>query len=489
MATTTIPKQFKLANDLLGLSATAIDKQASIGTEVLRGLPFWSDDYRNFNCVIGLPVKNGIEHPIYDYELEFIKAIEDNQHVWCKKARGIGATEMLIRYLSWKALVNTELENKTIFIVAGTREEFANEIKERMERLFPEEYRDVIHDSKYTQTFINKTRFKIFPSKNLKDMRGFIDVAYLFIDEGDYFNPKEQNEIKYVIKSYEEKSKGKIILVSTAGEAGGLFETIENDSNSDFYKHYMLVNKGQGKIFDDKFLEEQKIKDPAFFAREYEGKYGYGMGNVFLPYEIENCCSLYNNSIAVPPQVNENCSISMGIDPGFGSSNFGITILQLEDNILKVMYAKEYARPSYEQMISLIGQLRFQYKPNKIYVDGAKPDFIKSLKIQFRENIDYESVIERANREKVDSEYRMFVIPISFNEYGRELLGRFQHFVSKTWFSISNEEHKELVTQMRMARYQDNGNLDKDQTTGNNTYDVFDSARLALKMYQMGDKR
>jgi hypothetical protein len=40
-----------------------------------------------------------------------------------------------------------------------------------------------------------------------------------------------------------------------------------------------------------------------------------------------------------------------------------------------------------------------------------------------------------------------------------------------------------------MTRYQDNGNLDKDQTTGNNTYDVFDSARLALKMYQMDGKR
>src|SRR5206468_5875468 len=163
------------------------------------GKPFWCGNFTKneidccFNHIIGLPVKNGIEHPIYDYELEFINVIETKQHTWCKKARGIGATEMLIRYLAWKALSSEELENKTIFIIAGTREEFANEIKERMERLFPEEYRNVIHDSKYTQTFINKTRFKIFPSRNLKDARGFTDVAYLFIDESDYFPPKEQN--------------------------------------------------------------------------------------------------------------------------------------------------------------------------------------------------------------------------------------------------------------------------------------------------------
>lgn len=184
-------------------------------------------------------------------------------------------------------------------------------------------------------------------------------------------------------------------------------------------------------------------------------------------------------------RINYDSSISMGIDLGFGSSKFGITIIQLEDNILKVLYANEFERPSYEAMISKIGQLRYEYKPNKIYVDGAKPDFIKSLKIQFNENTNYESVIEQSNREKIDPEYRMFVIPINFNEWGKELLGRFQHVVSKNWFSVSDEKHKELVSQMRTATYKDNGNLDKSETS-NNTFDVFDSTRLALKMFENG---
>jgi len=83
----------------------------------------------------------------------------------------------------------------------------------------------------------------------------------------------------------------------------------------------------------------------------------------------------------------------------------------------------------------------------------------------------------------------MYVIPVSFNEWGKELLGRYQHVVSKKWFAISNIEHKELVTQMRQARYQDNGNLDKSETNNNNTYDAFDSCRLALKMYEMGERK
>ena len=75
----------------------------------------------------------------------------------------------------------------------------------------------------------------------------------------------------------------------------------------------------------------------------------------------------------------------------------------------------------------------------------------------------------------------MFVIPVSFNECGKEHLGRFQHFISKGWFSVSPIEHKELVTQMRMASFKDNGNLDKEETSGN-TFDLFDATGCALKM-------
>jgi hypothetical protein len=309
----------------------------------------------------------------------------------------------------------------------------------------------------------------------LKDVRGYFNIAYLFIDEADYFDMKEQEELNCVIKSYEEKSKGKIILVSTAGESGDLFETIENDPNSDFKKVFMLYKKGLGKIFDTKFIKEQKKKDPAFFSREYERRYGYGLGNVFLHEEIENCCSLFK----YPNQVNHACPISMGIEPGFGSSIFAVTILQLEDIFLKVIYAKEFDKPSYEAMINLISKLKLQYKPGKIYVDTSKPDFIKSLKYLFNQPVDYDKIIARAKHDEIDYEHRMFVVPVSFNKFGKELLGRFQHYVSMRWFSISQVEHKDLVTQMRMACFEDNGNLDKEETSGN-TFDAFDSCRCAL---------
>ena len=50
-----------------------------------------------FNHIIGLPVKNGIEHPIYDYELDVIEKIQNHRNVWIKKASGIGATELILK--------------------------------------------------------------------------------------------------------------------------------------------------------------------------------------------------------------------------------------------------------------------------------------------------------------------------------------------------------------------------------------------------------
>jgi hypothetical protein len=177
----------------------------------------------------------------------------------------------------------------------------------------------------------------------------------------------------------------------------------------------------------------------------------------------------------------------MGVDPGFGSSKFALTILQYEDNKIKVLYAKQWDRPSYEQMINEVTKLRYQYKPTKVYVDGANPDFIKSLKIQFNENPDYESVIEMANHDKADYEYRMDVIPVSFSQYGKELLGRFQYFVSKGLFSVPSI-FADLIMDMRTASYLDNGNLDK-KTVGSRTFDLLDSTRLALKLFEKSDKR
>lgn len=67
------------------------------------------------------------------------------------------------------------------------------------------------------------------PTRNIKDVRGYFDAAYLFIDEADFFEQSIQKELEPAISAYEEKSNGKTIMVSTPNAPGGLFEKIEKD--------------------------------------------------------------------------------------------------------------------------------------------------------------------------------------------------------------------------------------------------------------------
>jgi hypothetical protein len=148
---------------------------------------FKGKSFLEFNEIIGLPVKNGREHPIYDYELDAIDKIENYRNIWIKKSSGIGCTELVLRYLTWKILCNDDLEYKSIFIVSGTFVRHANELKGRMENLFRKKFPLMLLDSKFSDLWIKNTNVKIFPSRNVKDLRGYTDVSYLFIDEADFF--------------------------------------------------------------------------------------------------------------------------------------------------------------------------------------------------------------------------------------------------------------------------------------------------------------
>ncbi len=228
-------------------------------------------------CFQHIPIKNDKEYPFFDYEQLIFNTIEQNQNIWIKKSRGLGVTTFLIRYLAWKILSSSELDNKSIFIISGTREEFANYVKEKMEQLFDRRFPDLVLESKYTELWLKRTWIKVMPTRNIKDVRGYFDAAYLFIDEADFFDQSIQKELESAISAYEEKSKGKTIMVSTPNAPGGLFEKIENDKNSKYAKLLLDYTYGLDKIYDREFIAKKQL-DPEF-EREYNLKYLGKIGN------------------------------------------------------------------------------------------------------------------------------------------------------------------------------------------------------------------
>ena len=71
--------------------------------ERLKGKPFWIWDKQQhkqedvktggdccFNHIIGLPQRDSIDKPLYDYEQIIFDSLDDNKHLWIKKATGLG---------------------------------------------------------------------------------------------------------------------------------------------------------------------------------------------------------------------------------------------------------------------------------------------------------------------------------------------------------------------------------------------------------------
>jgi hypothetical protein len=173
----------------------------------------------------------------------------------------------------------------------------------------------------------------------------------------------------------------------------------------------------------------------------------------------------------------------MDIDPAYGSSAFGIVVSQWEDNHIQIMHAEEYHRPDYNEMLSTVYGLMSKYNVDKVYIDGANPSFIRSLKLQIGEDPDYDKVIARYRLEKLGDNWsqNMRIVPVNFNTEHKGMLGHCKMILEQDpgKIAINPDRFGKLITALRTAVDND-GTLDKESTSYN---DIFDAFRLALKFY------
>jgi len=174
----------------------------------------------------------------------------------------------------------------------------------------------------------------------------------------------------------------------------------------------------------------------------------------------------------------------MGIDPGYGSSAFGVVVTQWADDHIQVLHAEEYHRPDYDEMLLTVYGLISKYQIDKTYIDGANPSFIRSLKLQIGEDPEYNKVIARYKSEGFAPENAlkdMKVVPVSFGKEHKSMLGHCKMILENDGGHIAiNPVFDKLITSLRTAVDND-GTLDKESTSYN---DIFDAFRLALKFYQ-----
>jgi hypothetical protein len=303
------------------------------------------------------------------------------------------------------------------------------------------------------------------------------------LDEADFFPPGQQADARDVSERYIAKSNPYIVMVSTPNAPEGLFERIEKESEDTcLYKRLFLdYTYGVGKIYTAEEIE--KAKQSPSFEREYNLKYLGKIGNVFHTKDIEAAIEKgrkYNPDDFTP--FYSFTSRSMGIDPAYGSSAFGIVVTQWADGIVQIMHTEEYHRPDYNDMVSTVYSLMSKYDIDMVYVDGANPSFIKSLKLQIGEDADYDKVIARYRAEGLgDATKDMGIVPVNFRSEHKSMLGHCNMLLEKAGgkIAINPDKFDKLITALRTAVDND-GTLDKEATSYN---DIFDAFRLALKFY------
>jgi hypothetical protein len=345
-----------------------------------------------FNHIIGLPRKDGIEKPIFDYEREIFFGLVrpgyfnsrprsysnsdenhhqypklntrpknqnytvDNilhpfkeKHLWIKKATGLGVTEFMLRFMAWLCLKDDSYRDSKMCIVTGPNQDLAIKLIKRLKGLF--EYKlGITFNSKETVLELNGCGIEAYPSNHIDAFRSLTNPKFILIDEGDFMPKFQQEEVRHVSERYIAKSDPFIVMVSTPNAPAGLFQKIEQEpfDTCIYKKMYLDYTFGVGKIYTAEEID--KAKQSPSFPREYELQYLGLIGNVFSTLSIENCQKIQYD----PEKINPNAKKSIGVDPGFGSSKFAIVITQYVDGKIQVIQAEEYDRPNFAAMIDTI---------------------------------------------------------------------------------------------------------------------------------------
>jgi hypothetical protein len=409
----------------------------------LRNKPFWiwdleghkREDIRSqgdccFNHIIGLPTKERTAKPMFDYERILHDSLvihEDSttmnhdfkhKHLWVKKATGLGVTEFFLRLMAWLGSKDDTYRDGQMCIVTGPNQDIAIKLIKRMKGLF--EPHNITFVNKETVLELNGCTVEAFPSNHLDAYRALDNPKFILLDEADFFRKSEQEDVRHVSERYIAKSDPYFVMVSTPNAPDGLFENIEKEPEETcIYKRLFLdYTYGLDKIYTREVIE--KTKQSPSFEREYDLKYLGRIGNVFHTKDIDTAAE--KGSKYDPDIVDQYSSKSMGIDPAWGSSAFVIVITQWVDNHIQILHAEEYQRPDYNEMLNVVWKLLKKFNINKVYIDGANPSFIRSLKVQIDERPDYEFYIERANKTRRELWEYMDVIPVHFSTEHKDML-------------------------------------------------------------------
>jgi hypothetical protein len=442
-------------------------------------------DFLKFNDIIGLPRKNGVEMPIFDYEqlIEKLLLHDNVKYLMIKKSVGLGITECILRIILFCCLKNEAWQDRQVVILVGPSVSLAVKLVKRLKAML--EPHGIFFETKETFLELNKVQIECFPSHHLDSFRSLTSPAMVYISEADFFPAGQQDDVRLISERYIAKSDPMIVMESTPNAPGGLFDRIEREANSVYYKLKLDCYSGLGRIYTQ--AEIDAAKRSASFAREMSPLlYLGGSGNVFSDYVVsENT----NGEYSLNPSDYQYCLKAAGCDWGSGSSKTALVILAYVPEVqkIRVIYSKQWERPDYSLLFPEIWNLLLAFQVKHLYVDGSSPSNVQFFMSKYGDDCHpsyhdriefYKKQYRKLNNEKYWEKF-YHVIPLNWSTEGRKLLSSFKLLMDNNLF----ESHKtmlDLSASFRSATMADKFDLQKSNTINS---DLFDATIAAAREF------
>lgn len=441
------------------------------------------------------PTKAGVKQPIYSYQKTILDTLflEEqgpnsfkNKHLWLKKTVGAGLSTLIGYVILWLVTRDNATANTDVIIFTGASIDLAITQIEKLKSWF--NAFDIKFTDRSTTLRLNGVTIRAYPANHTSRARGLIP-SFIFLDEAGAWNLKEGYEAEIVASRYISKTNANpfIVICSTAFASRGMFYDIEMQPESEcLYRKIFLPwwkCTGNGLMFSMADIERARKIGHDTFRREYEGAYNYGIGDLLPGEIIDQAIEDYD----VSKFDLQNSVISCGCDVAWGgTSKFSLTTCGIFNDKIYVLDNLEYSRLSVPAAVEITIDLLTKYGWSnysdnvRVFVDQNAPEFIRQLKLAVDENEKYEDVVKYANDNSIDLGSLMRILPIGFGSKGAQMISHLRSLFYDGGVRIS-PRHRNLITELRIARVSNiSGNLLKESSGGESTFDNLDSLRLAL---------
>lgn len=249
--------------------------------------------FKDFNNVVGNPThpETGDKNSMYNFQVDYFKAVQQYHKVILNKSRKIGATETALRIILYNIL-HGHYANHSVMIVAGNRQSIANKFIKRMRNILREGFVDLNGIPWYTESlitndtssyleFFNGCEVEAFPAADA--VRGIENTICIFMSEAAFIDLIDDREVYNAVKPN----------IANITNADFILESTPNGRRGFYYEEYKSAQK---KLNEFKWLEQPyTVALGTLLSRQFienEQK------NPKIDFEQEYCCKFTTSQSA-----------------------------------------------------------------------------------------------------------------------------------------------------------------------------------------------